>query len=460
MGVDKAAVVYSSTTDGSDNDKDGAKSRRTLPEWGEGESSAHDPASLPEPASSSVSWLNWSIVMLLSLGAVIAFVDRTSIASVLAAKEFKQQFMITDVERGLLSSAFFWSYAALQIPMGWLVDRYGVKWPYTIMFVVWCLASAGSGMTTTFAGILLMRLFAGAGEAIVIPATYRWIRSHLPEQRLGLAIGIYVLGTKIGPAIGGPFAAWLIVKHAWQTMFFITGLGGLLWLVPWLFLIGKSEASDATVAQRRQDVSKVKIGKIFSSPLIWGAVIVTFCYNYFVFYIMTWMPIHLVEQRGLSLQKSGIYFFFSFIGIAIVALASGWAADWLINRGQDAVIVRKSFVVGGFVLGCTELLGGYSSSVDVALIWSIVSFSGLGLATANLLTLCRLTFIPAPVVGFVAGLLNVATSLAGIVAPALSGWLLQVSGGYEAPMNAIFLFMLLGAGSCIVMLRRKWAPEA
>jgi hypothetical protein len=121
--------------------------------------------------------------------------------------------------------------------------------------------------------------------------------------------------------------------------------------------------------------------------------------------------------------------------------------------------VRKSFVVAGFAVACTELLGAYTDNVNVALFWNVVSLSGLGLATANHLALCRLTLIPVRAVGLVTGIQNVAGSVAGVVAPILSGALLQWSGGnYMAPMQVIFVFLLIGAGTCILLLRRRWAP--
>jgi sugar phosphate permease len=196
-----------------------------------------------------------------------------------------------------------------------------------------------------------------------------------------------------------------------------------------------------------------------ASPVVWGAMIVNFCYGYFTFYCMTWMPAYLVEQRGLSLEKSGLYTFFSFAGIAIVALVAGWAADRVIARGGDPVFVRKAFVIAGFIGACTVLLGAYSSSLGMALFWNVFSLSFLGLATANNLALCRLTLIPKPAIGLVTGVQQVATSLAGGVAASLSGWLLHVSGSYDLPMLVIFAFLIIGALACWILLRPEWAPK-
>lgn len=403
----------------------------------------------------------WTIIGLLSLGVIIAFVSRTNLSSALAYKPFVQSFHLTNLDRGALNSAFFWSYAALQIPTGWLVDRYGVKKPYAISFVIWCLASAATGLTHSLSQLTTMRLVTGAGEAIVTPATYRWIRLNFPESESGLAVGIYVVGTKIGPAIGALFAAWLIVTYNWQLMFLILGLGGLLWLIPWIILV-KPDGPKAVTATPQWDSAAVTVPfrNLIKSPVIWGTLIVNFCAAYFVFYCMTWMPAYFVEQRHLSLSKMGLYSFFSFTGIAVVAIVSAWVADLMIKRGGNPVRVRKAFVIAGFALACTEVLGARTSSVHVALFWAVVSLSGLGLAAANHLALCRMSLVPAASVGLVTGMQNVALSAAGIVGPLLSGWLLQTTGSYTAPMEAILFFLLLGGLACVVLLREKWAPVA
>ena len=400
----------------------------------------------------------WAILALLAIGAVIAFVSRTNIASALTVPAFVEQFGLTDLDRGTVNSAFFWSYAVMQIPMGWVVDRYGVKIPYAVCFLIWCLASAATGMTTTLYGLIAMRLVVGAAEGVVVPASYRWIRHHFAEGENGLAVGIYMLGTKLGPALGAPLAVWLIQAYDWRLMFLIAGLAGVIWLAPWMLFVENDVPKPMVAGETRPKQATASMGAILSSPLVWGTIVINFCYNYFTFYCMTWMPAYLVEARHLSLQKMSLYSFFSFLGIAIVALAAGWVADIMIKRGGDAVIVRKGFVIAGFAVACTELFGAQTDSLDWALFWNVVSLSGLGLATANHLALCRLTLIPKPAVGMVTGVQNVSTSLAGIVAPILSGWLKQVGGGYALPMQVIFAFMILGAFTCIVLLRRKWAP--
>jgi MFS family permease len=401
----------------------------------------------------------WAVLALLALGVLISFVDRTSISSTLADAGFVQHFALTDIDRGWINAAFFWSYGLFQVPMGWVADRYGVKWPYAISFALWCIATALMGVVTALASLVVMRLIIGMAEAIVIPASYRWIRNNFDERQNGLAVGLLAMGNKFGPALGAPIAAWMIVSYSWKLMFIATGLVGLLWLAPWLLLVRNDLPSRADLSQANRRARTVTLGSILSSPVVWGGMITNFCYGYFTFYCMTWMPAYLVEQRGLSITRSGLFTFFSFAGIAIVAAIAGWAADRIIARGKNPITVRKAFTIAGFVGGCTVLLGAYAPTLQMALFWNVLSLSLLGLVTANNLVLSRLTLIPKQAIGLVTGVQQLATSLAGGVAASLSGWLLHVSGTYNLPMMVILGFLIIGAMATMVLYRPEWAPK-
>ena len=116
--------------------------------------------------------------------------------------------------------------------------------------------------------------------------------------------------------------------------------------------------------------------RIMASPVIWGTIVGTFCYMYFVYFCMTWMPAYFVERRHLSLGDMGLYTFFSFGGMAAVAALGGWAADALIARGHNPVFVRKAFIIAGFLIASTEVVGALSDSVPVALFFAVFSLSG------------------------------------------------------------------------------------
>ena len=285
----------------------------------------------------------------------------------------------------------------------------------------------------------------------------RWIRFHFAEKERGLAIGIYMAGTKIGPAIGAPIAAWLIHLYDWRMMFVILGLGSLVWLLPWLLAVRNDDRDIEKNEARFAAAPPVSIWTLLRGPIIWGTIVGTFCYMYFVYFCMTWMPAYFVERRHLSLTGMGLYTFFSFGGMAVMSALGGWAADALIARGWNSVKVRKGFTIAGFLIASTEVIGALSDSVPIALFFAVFSLTGLGLATANYWALTQ-TLIPGGAVGRIVGIQNCAANLPGIVAPVITGWLKQVTGSYEAPMQAIWFFLLLGIASYIFLVREKDSP--
>jgi ACS family D-galactonate transporter-like MFS transporter len=403
--------------------------------------------------------VRWAVIGVLSLGMIIAYVSRSALAVPLALPEFIRSFHLSITDRGVLNSAFFWTYAVLQIPAGWVVDRYGVKLPYFLGFAIWCLASASTALTRSIPQLIVVQVVLGAGQAVVAPASYRWIRYHFVEKERGLAVGLYMTGTKIGPAVGAPLAAWLIGMYDWRVMFVLIGLGGLIWLVPWLLLVKNDDRQIERAAVKKDGTLPIPFGRIMASPVIWGTIVASFSYMYFVYFCMTWMPAYFMERRHLSLGKMGLYTFFSFGGMALIATLAGLAADRLIGRGHNPVTVRKWFTIAGFSIACTELIGARASSLETALVFAVVSLSGLGLATANYWALTQ-TLIPGAAIGRISGIQNCACSVAGIAAPILTGWLLQKTGNYEAPMMAVLVALLAGVLSYLFLIREKYAPRA
>jgi MFS transporter, ACS family, D-galactonate transporter len=399
----------------------------------------------------------WTTVALLSLGMVIAYADRGNISVVLALEEFRNLFQLTDQMRGTLNSAFFWSYALLQIPAGWVVDKYGVKKPYAYSFLFWCLVSALTGATTAVWQIILLRVLLGFGEAIVTPASMRWIRLNVQEKERGLAVGIYMAGTKLGPAISAPMTAALVGAFGWRAMFLIVGIGGLAWLVPWMMLVRDNDRELEAAARVKSAAPDVPFARVLASPAVWGIVIGTFACNYFVYFCLTWLPSYFVERWGLSVNSMGWYTMFSFGGMAVMATLAGFAADRVIARGHDPVRVRKAFTITGLLLASTEIIGPLSGNPQVALFFAVFSLTGLGVTTANYWALTQ-TLIPGAAIGRIVGVQNMASNLAGIVAPLVTGWLLTRTGSYQAPMVAIMVVLMIGVTSYVTLVRRRFAP--
>ena len=399
----------------------------------------------------------WFLVCLLSVGLSVAYTHRTNIAYALAVPEFAAEFHLSDTGRGALGSAFFWTYGLLQIPAGSLVDRFGPKWPLAAGFLLWCLCSAACGLAGGFLAMLGFRLLLGLFEAVVTPAGLRWIRDHIEERRRGMATGIFFSGSKYGPAVAAPVAAWLIREHGWRAMFVDQGLYGLLWLAPWLLFAARGRPVAKAAVETTE--TEPAFAGLLNSRLMWGVLIGTFSYNYFVFYAMTWLPAYFVEQRHLSLTSSGFYSGFSYGGMAAMAIVAGFAADWFIERGFDPLTTRRNFTVTGLLIASSVAFGALAGTTSQAVFFSVLSMAGLGVATANYWALTQ-TAMPESVAGRVAGAQNMALTVAGTLAPIATGWLKQVTGSYAAPMAATSAILMIGVAAYALLVRSPETPAA
>ncbi len=421
------------------------------------------PGSVPTPAPAAsadvANWVRWSVVCLLSLGMVIAYTDRVNLSAVLT--EIGRDMGMDKERQGMAMSAFFWTYTIFQIPAGMLVDRFGVRVLYLGGFLLWSLASAATTLIGgSFALLIALRLLVGTGESVVTSSSLRYIRDHFEEKRRGLAVGIYMTGTKIGPAVGIPVAAYLAKSYSWQTMFLVLGAGSLIWLVPFLLLVKKTDKSAqgraaAAAAAGPNPVATITLGQALRTPLMWGIILGTYCYMYFVYYCMTWMPTYFRERHGMSIEKMSWFAFVSFGGMAAVTALAGWAADHLIARGGDPVRVRRNFTIAGFVAASLQTLSVFTDSQSLMIFFTVASLCGLGLATANYWALTQ-TLMPG---ALPVAIQNTAANLAGIVAPWLTGWLIKQTGSFDAPIKAVGVWLALGVFAYVFLVRREYAPR-
>ena len=390
---------------------------------------------------------------------MIAYFDRVTLSVALADKDgFLNFFNLNNSDRGLLNSAFFWSYALLQIPAGWIVDRFGVKWTYAAGFLLWSVTSAATAWATGFQVLFLLRILLGIGESVVTPAAMRWIRFNFEERRRGTAVGILMAAAKVGPALGSYLAVKLLGNFGWQTMFLTIGLGSMIWLVPWLLFMKDNDLALEKEAKQSDGGKDISFATVMASPVIWGTIVGTFCYQYFVYFALTWMPAYFKEAFKMSLNDSGVFTAASFLAMAVVATLAGFSADALIGRGYDAVTVRKGFTIAGFLSAGAGLIAALNTPPDIAMWMVIASLGGLGLTTANYWALTQ-TLIPGAAVGRIVGVQNCAASVPGIVAPIRTGWLIQETGGYRGAIMAVLFFLGLGVTMYITVIKRKYAPK-
>jgi ACS family D-galactonate transporter-like MFS transporter len=185
---------------------------------------------IPMSVAAAVSPVRWQVVFWLSLGMVLAYIDRVNLTA--AMKPMAQVMNLDKAQQGMALSAFFWTYTVGQIPAGMLVDRYGVRMLYFIGIVLWSVASASTVLMGGLAGLVAVRLMVGLGESVVTSSSLRYIRTHFEEQKRGLAVGVYMTGTKIGPASVYPWPGFWSRGTAGRRCFWRWGWGACSGLAP------------------------------------------------------------------------------------------------------------------------------------------------------------------------------------------------------------------------------------
>jgi MFS transporter, ACS family, D-galactonate transporter len=284
---------------------------------------------------------NWTILTLICIGFMVAYFDRVNLSVALSDPQFRSTFSLTDKDRGSLNSAFFITYAAMQVPAGWIVDRFGVRRTYALGFLLWSVLSGLTAWATTLPQLYAIRLLLGAGESVVMPASMRWIRVHSTETERGFLVGLLQASAKVGPAIGTALASYLLLTMGWQSMFLILGFGCVLWLLPWWTMLRKDPA-DAPLTATEKAV-ETPFSALLTSPAILGTLVGTFCYQYFIYFCITWLPSYFVERWNMNLNSMGFYSASTFLAMAGVATIAGWLADRLIARGGDAIRAQLEF---------------------------------------------------------------------------------------------------------------------
>ena len=191
------------------------------------------------------------VLFLLSLSVLINYIDRSNLS--IAAPLIKDELGISAWQLGKLLSTFFWTYALMQIPAGWLVDRFDVKWVFAAGFFVWSAATATTGVLHGFTALLIVRVVLGLGESVAFPAYSKILGGHFKESHRGFANSMIMAGLALGPALGMWVGGSVVGRFGWRPFFVVLGLAGLLWLPPWFAwmprrAVNKSPTSRATGA--------------------------------------------------------------------------------------------------------------------------------------------------------------------------------------------------------------------
>jgi ACS family D-galactonate transporter-like MFS transporter len=361
------------------------------------------------------------LLLLLSLSVFINYVDRGNLS--VAAPLLKEELNLSASQLGVLLGAFFWTYMALMIVSGWLVDRFDVGWVLAVGFVVWSLATGLTGLVHSFAALLICRMLLGAGESVAFPAYGKILARHVPQEHRGLANAIITCGMTLGPAVGTLGFGRLMATYGWRPVFVFLGFVSLIWVGPWIRWMPK-----APVGVERS-VCPVSVGEILRRRAFWGTALGHFCGNYPLYLMIVWLPYYLVSERHLSMNQMAEEAALFYLIYAITSPILAWIADHFIRTGMSANFVRKLSMAIGHVVVAAGLLGCAAGSDRISFISLMVMGAGCGFAGPNTFVFAQ-TFAGPAVAGRWTGLQNCFANLAGVVVAPLTGLVVDRTGQF------------------------------
>lgn len=381
----------------------------------------------------------WSIVSLLFAASLINYLDRATISFALPL--ISRDFHLTPESKGLLLSSFFWSYALMQIPIGLCADRLNLRWLYAGAFAVWSFAQGLTGMAGSFTVLLAFRILLGVGESIYLPGGTKIVSLLFAPKERGLPSGLFDFGTRTGLVLEGVLVPWLLVHIGWRLTFVLLGFTALVWIVPWFLTFPRRVQSPESNVPSAEMALRSVVRGLFNRNLL-GICLGFFCFDYYWYVLVTWLPDYLMTVRHLNIVRAGFYASLAFFTFGIAEPIGGWIADSLIRRGWNETATRKGIVAIAFGMGGFLIAAMRTTHTGIA-IGLLIGASLVGLATGNLITILQ-SCAPAEAVGIWTGAENFAGNLAGIIAPLAVGFLITSYGSYVPGFELASIVLFAG----------------
>lgn len=400
-----------------------------------------------------------ALVWLIGLAVFINYVDRGTLG--IAAPRLKADLGLTATQYGLAASAFFWVYAPGQLVAGWLVGRGHAGWLMAAGLGLWGLATALTGLAGGLWMLVALRLLLAVGEAVTFPALFKLIVDHVDAARQGAANAALSIGLALGPAFGTLAGGLLLAALGWRWLFAIVGLATLLWLLPWMLTLKRLPPVAPHAAAAGSDGPGYLT--ILATRAVLSLSLTQVCWGFGLYFLVTWLPLWLVEVRHYSLSDMAWIGSLAFVAQALAALIGGQANDLLLRRGLPPGAVRR----GGAMLGALCLALGLAaiplSSGRTGLIIALVT-SGFGIGIMHVCVNMMAQLFAGPgAVGKWTGIQNGFGNVAGIVNPLVTGVIIDATGSYNGAFWLAASLPLISLFSLAVLVPRAepidWAAR-
>jgi MFS transporter, ACS family, D-galactonate transporter len=421
-------------------------------------------ALIPEsPTSARGTSRRWRIAALLGVGVLVNFFDRVNLS--VAVVPLQQELHLTTVATGYLLSTYAWTYLVLQIPVGVILDRMGVRRVGRIGTFFWSVASLLTAVARGFWALAAARLLLGVAEAPTFPGNAKAVRLWFPREERGVATAMFDAAAKFAPAVGIPMVAAVTHAWGWRASFVLTGVlslgySGLFWKVyrdpaddPRLSPAEREHiAAGGGYEESTPGAEGASLGFLLQRKKVWGVALGMLAYNYNFYLLLTWLPGYLNTTMHLDVLHSGLLTAVPWLAATVCdALIGGWLVDHLIRRGHSPTRVRQSVLVIGMVGGLAIAGAAHASSPAASIAWISIALSGLAMTGPVVWSIPGLIAPPGSTAR-VAGIMNFAGNIPAIAAPVVTGYLVGDSRSFATAFAVAAAILVGGILSYILLL--------
>ena len=414
----------------------------------------------------------WPIALLLGVGILVNYFDRVNLT--VSHDALQSEFGISEITFGYLASVYSWMYAVCQLPVGVLLDRFGVRRIGRISAFMWGIASLGAAISPNIACFFGARLLLGAAEAPTFPANTKALGVWFPPEERGFATAISDSAAKFASAIGVPLIGILLIHIGWRLSFATTGLLSLLYFALFYFVYREPTAAEtaltenppadttpvaATLNNTSADIRNgtgedLTIASLIRQPKVIGLALGSGSYNYVFYLLLLWLPRYLSLTLHVDLLHSFLFTGVPWLFATVTDLfIGGLLVDHLIRKGWDPIKVRRIFLASGTAMGLGILGAAHAHSATTALIWISISIGGVSASAPVGWTVPSL-IAPSQAVGKVASIMNLSNQISAIAAPIITAYLLRATHSFASAFVAAAIYIVIGVFGYTVLLGR------
>ena len=400
------------------------------------------------------------ILIFLFLATVFNYADRATLSVV--AHIMSKELGFDPEALGLAFSAFGISYVIMQIPGGWLLDKYGCA------LIGWSIVTMFQGTIYLFASplivLVILRLLMGAIEAPAFPANSRLSVQWFPNKERGFVTAVYQAAQYISLGIVTPLMTLILHNMSWHYVFYYIGAIGVVLGIVWLAKIRDPKINQQELdyiregggepelgnAKKSEKISLAQIKSVCVNRMMIGVYIGQFCVTSITWFFLTWFPTYLYQAKGMSILKVGFIASIPAIAGFIGGPVGGGFSDWLLKRGYSLTTARKFPVVCGMLLSCVIVVANYTQSEVVVIAAMSLAFFAKGFGNLGWCVLSDTS--PKEVLGIAGGVFNMCGNLASIITPLVIGVILSSTQSFDYAILYVGSMGLIGLFSYLFIV--------